>query len=138
MKLSICEWKKQCPTFRQIGNCMLFCFRKILSKIFIPPMRLWKQVVHKLFIFLCLIYTQKGYSNLNIEFFKFRFELWESPSKDFLSWGQWDIVAINELSELFECHRRQVFRLRFYNIFDRNKIRSQNAEDPLIRGLTNQ
>ena len=29
--------------------------------------------------------SQKGYSNLNNEFFKFRFELWESPSKDFLS-----------------------------------------------------
>ena len=96
-------------------------------------MRLWKQIVHKLFIFLCLIHTQKGYSNLNIEFLKFRFELWKSPRKFF-----WDIVAINEFSELFECHRRQVFQLRLYNIFDRNKIQSQNAEDPLIRGLTNQ
>ena len=67
-KLSICERKKECPTYRDIGSYMLFCFRKLLFKIFILPMRFLKQVVHKLFSFVYLFYTQKGIDKRLLKF----------------------------------------------------------------------
>ena len=39
---------------------MLFCFSKLLFKIFILPMRFLKQVIHKVFSLLCLFDAQKG------------------------------------------------------------------------------
>ena len=68
VKLSMCERKKECPSYPEIGNYMLFCFRKLLFKIFILPMHFLKQAVHKLFSFLCLFYTQKG---IDTRLFKF-------------------------------------------------------------------
>ena len=47
---------------------MLFRFPKLFFKVFIQPMRFLKQVVYKLFYFICLLSTQKS---IDTRLFKF-------------------------------------------------------------------